>query len=325
MIPIHFLSDLKPHLAEHLRAKLDPAFRLSLGPDTPPSDCRFLIADELDRATLAALPNLEAVIIPYVGAPVSTLRLIREDFPGLAVHNLHHNADSAAEFTLGLLLAAAKLFVPADARFRAHDWRPRHDPTPSLLLHGRRALILGYGAIGMRVAALCRALGMKVIALKRQVGEGEVYPDEVHPISELGRLLPRTDALILCLPLTEETRGLIGAAELALMPPGGLLVNIGRGPLVQEGALYAALKSGQLFGAGLDVWYRYPEPADYAHYPPSNYPFHELDNVVMSPHRGGGVEVDEMEFVRMEGLADLLNHAARGEALPNRVDLERGY
>jgi phosphoglycerate dehydrogenase-like enzyme len=93
---------------------------------------------------------------------------------------------------------------------------------------------------------------------------------------------------------------------------------------VAEGALYHALSDGTLYAAGLDVWYNYPpDQAARAHTQPSAYPFHELDNVVMSPHRAGGST--ETERLRMQHLAELLNAAARGESMPNRVDLEAGY
>lgn len=108
------------------------------------------------------------------------------------------------------------------------------------------------------------------------------------------------------------------------MPAGGLLVNVGRGVVVDQAALYRALKEGHLAGAGLDVWYNYPSGEDTHHNTfPSDYPFHELDNVVLSPHRGGATR--EGEPIRMQALAELLNMAVRGEAVPNRVDLLLGY
>jgi phosphoglycerate dehydrogenase-like enzyme len=126
------------------------------------------------------------------------------------------------------------------------------------------------------------------------------------------------------LPLTDETRGLIGEREIGLMPKNSVLVNIGRGPVVEQEALYHALKSGKLHSAGIDVWYNYPPDEEArAHTPPADFPFHELDNIVMSPHRGGGAS--EVEILRMAHLANLLNAAARGDQIPNQVDLKRGY
>jgi phosphoglycerate dehydrogenase-like enzyme len=130
--------------------------------------------------------------------------------------------------------------------------------------------------------------------------------------------------LVIALPLTPTTENLIGEAELALLPRGAVLVNVGRGPIVEAAALYNALREGHLKGAGIDVWYNYPpDPEARSHTPPADFPFYELKNIVMSPHRGGGSEDSNM--LRMLHLAELLNAAARGEMLPNRVDLDAGY
>jgi phosphoglycerate dehydrogenase-like enzyme len=249
------------------------------------------------------------------------------DYPHIAIHNLHHNALPVAEHAIALLLAAAKFVVPMDRSLRAHDWTPRYQPSPSLILAGKRALILGYGAIGQQVARLCRGLGMEVVAIRRHGGGPPSWAASevvVAGLETLRQLLPEADALIICLPHTAETDSLIGAEELALLPPRAVLVNLGRGPIVQEDALYHALRTRTLYAAGLDVWYTYPDDeAARAHTPPSIHPFHELDNVVMSPHRAGSSL--ETERLRMAHLAELLNAAAQGRPMPNRVDLKAGY
>ncbi len=329
-------ENLSVHLQQPLRTaeataelhrRLDAGVRLTVGPELPmPATYRILVAGRPERHELTASPHLQALIVPWAGIPESTLRLMRE-FPQVAVHNLHHNALPVAEFALALLLAAAKRLVPMDQALRQHDWRPRYEPNPSLLLEGKTALILGYGAIGRKLAAVCRGLGMEVIAIRRQAAaKGPEQPSGVRvaPLQDLQHLLPQADVLLICLPHTPETEGLIGAQELALLPTEAVLVNIGRGPIVDEAALYHALRDGRLHAAGLDVWYNYPGDAEArAHTPPSAYPFHQLSNVVLSPHRAGGST--ETERLRVIHLARLLNAAARGEPLPNRVDLEAGY
>jgi phosphoglycerate dehydrogenase-like enzyme len=245
-------------------------------------------------------------------------------FPHIAVHNLHHNAVAAAEMAVTLMLAAAKFIVPVDRALRQHDWTPRYRPNPAVMLEGKTALILGYGAIGQRVAHVCLGLAMDVIATRRRAADGGSVA--VHPPEALHSLLPRADVLIIALPLTAETEGLIGRGELALLPPRAVLVNVGRGRIVDEEALYHALSEGQLHAAGLDVWYNYPgDAASRSKTPPSAYPFHGLDNVVMSPHRAGTGGSEEIELRRMAHLAKLLNAAAAGEEMPNQVDLETGY
>ena len=324
-LSVHLLHPPDSTALTHLRADLDSDTHLTLGPEIPtPPNYHILVAGRPQREHLTASSNLHTLVIPWTGLPDTTRELML-DFPHIAVHNLHYNAIPVAEMVVTLMLAATKFIVPIDRAFRSHDWTPRYQSNPSVLLEGKTALILGYGAIGQRVARVCRGLGMSVLAIRRNVSAssqdalGQVYPPDT-----LHRLLPQADALLICLPHTPETDGLIGETELALLPRDAVLVNVGRGPIVDEAALYAALRDGTLYAAGLDVWYNYPaDQAARSHTPPSAFSFHQLDNVVMSPHRAGHSK--ESQALRMTHLAALLNTAARGEPAPNRVDMRVGY
>ena len=308
-----------------LRERLLPAVDLKVGPDLPdPPDYQVLVAGRPEPEHLVASEVLHTLVVPWAGVPVETREKVRA-VPGLSIHNLHHNAAPVAELALALLLAAAKMIVPYDQSLRRYDWSPRYRESQELLLHGKKALILGYGAIGRRVAPVLRGLGMEVTATRRSLitveQEGEVT---VYPGAQTKELLPRAHALIITLPLTTETRGLLGEKELSRLPDGSVLVNVGRAEIVDQSALYEALRSGPLRAAGLDVWYNYPpDPESRSHTQPADLPFHELENVVMSPHRGGST--DETSRLRMIHLAALLNAAARGEPMPNRIDLDKGY
>ena len=215
--------------------------------------------------------------------------------------------------------------MPIDRELREGDWRSRYAETPVAVLHGKTALILGYGQIGQHLAPILQAMGMNVIGVPRDPpapGDGDGV--EIYPPGALHQLLPPANALVNILPLTPETQGMIGAGEIALLPRDAIVVNIGRGPTIDEKALYDALTNGSLLAAGIDVWYNYPaDEADRADTQPSRYPFHELDNVVMSPHRAGYLSAAEEG--RMIHLANLLNVAAAGEPLPNVVNKELGY
>ncbi|MFC2046225.1 NAD(P)-dependent oxidoreductase [Chloroflexota bacterium] len=311
----------------YLRANLHPDVLLTFGEDVPnPADYHVLVTGRPQREHLTASRNLRAVIVPWAGIPEPTHQLMLE-FQHVAVHNLHHNALPVAEQAIALLLAAAKFLVPMDRSLRSGDWRPRYGPSPSLLLEGRTALVLGYGAIGQKVACLCQGLGMAVKAVRHQSPAASERARDGIPIAgvdELHDLLPLANVLIVCLPHTPETMGIVGSPELGLLPPDAVLVNIGRGPTVDEAALYQALRDGTLYAAGLDVWYNYPaDEAARSSTSPSKYPIHELDNVVMSPHRAGGSTGTER--LRVIHLAKLLNAAASGEPMPNEVDLLAGY
>jgi phosphoglycerate dehydrogenase-like enzyme len=306
---------------------------------TEAAEAEVLIEGRPSREMLQAMPKLRAVVVPFAGVPEATLEILG-GFPQLSLHNLHHNAPETAELAMALLLAAAKQVVPQDVLMRKHDWTPRYMPSRSVLLESKTALVLGYGEIGRRIAGYCFAMGMKVLAVRASVTSVEQDgPAEVHPASSLHEVLRRADVLIIALPQTSATVGLLGERELGLLPAGAILVNIARARIVDEAALYNSLKSGHLHSAGLDVWYQYPKETEgaggqnvpnYYHLsstatntPPSAFPFHELENVVMSPHRGG-VSMDT-EKRRVEHLAKLLRAAAAGEDIPNQVDVQRGY
>lgn len=323
---VHLLREIDAAVLAQLRAKLDPSVRLSVGQKSLPqqTDYDILVAGRPQHEDITVSPNLQALIIPFAGIPQET-RALMLDFPRIAVHNLHHNAVAAAEMAISLMLAASKFIVPSDQALRRQNWWPRYGPNPTVILEGRTALILGYGAIGQPVARACRGLGMEVMATRREVDD-EVLDVDIYPPEALRSLLPRANVLIVALPLTAETEGLIGAEELALLPPEAVLVNVGRGPIIEEEALYRALRDGGLHAAGLDVWYSYPkDEASRSQTHPSAYPFHGLDNVVLSPHRAGSGGSKEIERRRMAHLARLINAAAAGEEMPNRVDLDMGY
>jgi phosphoglycerate dehydrogenase-like enzyme len=324
-LDVHLLESPEEASLAALRGALKTQVRLTSGEEVPAEAAyEVLVGGFPKREHLTASPRLRMVVVPWAGVSRETRELLLE-FPGIQVHNLHFPAIPVAEGTVGLLLAAAKLILPADRSLRAGDWTRGGSEERSVLLYGKTVLILGFGAIGKRVARICQAMDMRVLAIRRQLtGVERVGKVEIHPAGALSELLPRANVLIVCLPLTPETRGLIGTPELDRLPPRAILVNIGRGPIVQEEALYTALKNRSLGAAALDVWYNYPkDEAARSRTLPSAYPFQELDNVVMSPHRTGLVE--EMEELRMADLAQLLNAVAEGREAPNRVDLRAGY
>lgn len=184
-------------------------------------------------------------------------------------------------------------------------------------LAGKTLVIVGYGTIGRHVARVARAFDMRVIATRRRV-ERPTCEDEivqVYPPAYLKELLAQGDVVVVCLPLTEETRGAIGAAELRAMKPSAYLVNVGRGKIVDDAALYRALKEGWIGGAGLDVWAQTPLPPDS--------PYFDLPNVIMTPHMSG---ISQGNFQRETDLiCENLRRYLAGEVLLNVVDKRIGY
>jgi len=325
-LKVHYSIDPALNALEVLRANINTGIQLSVGLEIPPQpDFKVLINGTPKKEHLTSSPHLNSLIIPYAGVPEST-RTSLSDFPNINVYNLHHNAAPTAEMAIALLMAAAKFLVPIDRDFRENNWTPRYQTNPSLLLEGKTAAILGFGHIGQRVGLVCQALGMEVIGVRRNP-DAHLIPGlraEVQTTPQLNQLLPRTMVLIITLPFTSNTEGLIRAEQFSLMHPGGILVNVGRGRIVDQTALYQALTDGTLSAAGLDVWYNYPDsPEERSSTSPADYPFHELDNIVMSPHRGGGSK--DTEMLRMHHLAELLNALHNGSPSPNQVDISAGY
>jgi phosphoglycerate dehydrogenase-like enzyme len=326
VLEVHYHIDSQTEALKVLRGKLQPGILLSTGKELPNHpDFQVLINGTPDKEHLVSSTRLHSLVIPYAGFPESTRSLV-QDFPHLRVYNLHHNAAPTAEMAIALLLAAAKFLLPIDRRFREQNWVPRYETNPSLLLEGKTVLILGFGHIGQRVGLICQAMGMQVIGVRRTINQ-ELIPGleaKVHPIQQLDQLLPRVHVLVITLPITEHTEGLVGSDQLSRMVPGGLLVNVGRGRVVDQGALYQALAGGTLSAAGVDVWYSYPDSKEErATTSPADFPFDELENIVMSPHRGGGSR--DTEQLRMQHLAQLLNALHRGDPTSNQVDINAGY
>jgi phosphoglycerate dehydrogenase-like enzyme len=325
MLKVYIPESYVPNTAPKLRELLPAGVEVTEGPESPqPADCDILVHGFVKRAWLAASPNLRAVIVPFAGVPVETYELLGE-FPQISLHNLHFNDAPTAEFAIALLMAAAKFLIPSDRKLRLGDWHDRYEATPTEILAGKTALILGYGAIGRRIAPVCQALGMAVVGVRRhEPANPEERGVAVYSVRHLHELLPQADALLCVLPETPETTGLIGAAELDLLPRHAIVVNVGRGPVIDEAALYHALAQRHIKAAGIDVWYNYPHGKEArSHTLPSVFPFHELDNVVMSPHRAGWLSAAEEE--RLAALAELLRFAAAGRPMPNLVDKALGY
>lgn len=217
-----------------------------------------------------------------------------------------------AEYVLGCVLLSAKGLDETLALQRQRVWRHRE----TVRLAGQRALVVGTGPIGRATARLLAATGVGVSGVGRR---RRPSPDPdfgvVHAQDDLPALLPDADYVILAAPLTEQTRGMIDRAALRRMKPTALLVNVGRGPLVIEDDLIAALRAGEIAGAALDVFVDEPLPA--------SSPLWDLPGVLISPHMSGDARGWKEELVRL--FTSTLRRWCAGEEVPNVVDKRLGY
>jgi phosphoglycerate dehydrogenase-like enzyme len=180
---------------------------------------------------------------------------------------------------------------------------------------GRTVAIVGFGRIGKALAARARAFGMRIVAVNRS-GRAAPEADRVLRFDRLGEGVAEADYIVLACPLTDETRGLIDAGVLAQMRPTAFLINVARGEVADEQALWEALARGRIGGALLDTWYRYPTPAE-PEPRPSRFSFETLANVRCTPHMSGWTE--GLMARRYRAMADNIARFARGEPLANVV------
>ncbi len=215
-----------------------------------------------------------------------------------------------AETVLAYMLAVVKRLPEFLDQQKDHRWK-----TLDLReLHGLTLGIVGLGSIGSQVARLCRPFGMRILGLRRNPRPSPVA-DEVLPHTRLHDLLGRSDFVLISIPLTDETRGLIGREELAAIKPDGWLINIARGQIVDQEALIEALREGSIGGACLDALAQEPLPEDS--------PLWDFPNVIITPHNSwSSPHIQEREI---ELFLENLRRYVAGEPLLNVVDKEIGY
>jgi phosphoglycerate dehydrogenase-like enzyme len=223
-------------------------------------------------------------------------------------------AESLSEFVI-----AAALFFAKDLRRMVHNQEARRWETFDVeLLAGRTMGVVGYGEIGRASARLAHASGMRVCALRRRTTLSEADPllDAIYPPDRIQTMLSECDYVVVAAPLTPETRGMIGAPEIEAMKSNAVVINVGRGPIIDEGALIAALRAGRIRGAALDVFDEEPLP--------EQHPFWTMPNVLVSPHtadhtQDGWMGLATQMFVRN------FDRFIKGEPLGNVVDKRAGY
>ena len=297
----------------------------SAGVDLSDLDAFF---GELPEGGLDRAPRLRW--IARAGAGVEDV-----DLPGLArrgitltnASGLH--ASSMGEYCIGALLFLAQRHALRIGAQQRHEWDA--DGGFATPLRDRTLAVLGYGSIGREVARLADALGMRVLAVKlrpeerrdegfRPAGIGDPegrIPERIAGLDGLLGVLGEADAIVISLPLTARTRGLLGAAELAAMKPSALIVNVGRGPMINEQALVDALRGGRLGGVYLDVFDEEPLPA--------GHPYWDTPNLFVSPHIAGVNSYERYWQDMGVLLEENVRRFVAGQPLINAIDASREY
>ena len=318
-----FYGSLIHHLTDTLLAKVKTPWETArfLEKDPPEALARALAqADALIslvwNRSFPAAPRLKLIQSPGTGVDSIDFAAVP---PGVRVCNCYGHAEGTAEYVLlSILLWCHVNFVPAHQSFRAErSWRysGRVNGPINEELHGKTVGILGLGAIGSAVAARAKAFGTRVLGCNRTPRNVECV-DKQYPLAQIDEFLAECDFVVIAAALAPETERLIDAGRFARMKPSAVLVNVGRGAIVDEDALYAALKDRRIRGATLDVWYAYPRHDDLA-VAPSRHDFFALDNVWMTPHTSAWTT--GMVERRWSEIAANLDALARGAPLRHQL------
>jgi phosphoglycerate dehydrogenase-like enzyme len=330
-VKVHVGSALTPEQVQRIR-EVSPRLEVSFlpnhdwlhgsGPHTPPPErAQYLkeaevLLDVLAFFQMDEAPRLRWLQVP--GAGVEKLRGMPIMSSDVIITNARIFATPISEYIFASLLAYCRA-IPRSVEVvqRGRYW-PKNVWTEFLgdELYGKTIAILGYGSVGERTAHIAKGFGMNIIATRRSI-RAPVTEDgvRIYPSAQMDEVLKQADFVVLSLPLTRETEGIIGEKELRMMKPSAYIVNVGRGKLIQRDALEKALTEGWIGGAGLDV--HDPTP------PSPDYPFYDSQNVIMTPHMAG---VTKQYYDRVTDLfCENLNHYLAGEPLRYVIDKQAGY
>lgn len=255
------------------------------------ADADVVVCSALPAEQIAVASRLQLVHVTGAGFDKIAVDSLA---PSVTVANTFHHARPIAEHVLMVTLMLSRRVLTADRELRAGNWQtiatspdvPFHPTLDSMVLG-----LVGLGSIGTEVARLAQAMGMRVQAVRNnpaaELPEG-LQPEWVGGHDELPKLLETSDVVVVTVPLDAATHGLIGAAEIARMKSSAFLINVARGPVVDQAALYGALAGNRIAGAGIDVWWGAPTKGNI---PPSDFAFETLPNTVLTPHYSGHARV----------------------------------
>jgi len=326
---------VKPQLWEKVFDELNKKAKLNLEFIIPETDQRenikkylkeveVIIGGTFSKEGLEQAKKLKLIQIPFTGVDKLDFSL-HKNYPDIFICNIHTNKNAVAEQAFALILALAKNIVINDRDLRAGRWHGFSTKEPTVQLQGKSLGIVGLGSIGWEIAKIGYTLGMKVFALKRKKEEKDLKKKNILEFlgekKDLGKVIKESDFIVIAVPLTKETSGLIGGKELKLMK-GKYLINISRGTVINEETLFKSLKEHHLAGAAIDTWYQYPS-SEQKEVLPSKYDFQKLNNVVMSPHTAGYTD-----RALEENITSVFNNIVKiyyGEEPENQIDTELEY
>jgi lactate dehydrogenase-like 2-hydroxyacid dehydrogenase len=291
-------------------------------------DVEVLFGGFISERLLDAAPSLRLIQIPWAGVDALDYELLtRYSIP---VCNSHSGAMVVAEHAIALMMDAAKKISYHDRQLRQGNWNRVSSGSADSISPFSKSIyrasvgVVGYGAIGKAICKLLSGFACSFRAFRRRppFGIQDPGPVNVFPFSEILGNLGDLDVVFACVPLTAETKGLVDDRFLHAMGRRAILVNISRGEVTREEDLFRALLEKSIGSAALDTWYNYPSQTAPQRLPSERFPFHTLDNLVLSPHRAGYAEGG---FPHLDDAIDNLNRLYCNERVINRISLEERY
>lgn len=312
---------LTPSWFEDLRGRLDPTIDLVAVDQKDPTavsaaigDAQVILATRFDASMAKSAHALELLICPAAGTEMVDKVALRKGVELVA--GIGHEVPMA-EYVIGALVALRQRFFAADAALRRGEWRFGYFGSRELVeeLSGSSLGLVGFGRIGEEVARRAVAFGIRCGAVtlhpEKAIPPGLLAepPARLDDAASVDALISRSDAIVVACALSALTEGMIDARRFAVMSPRAVLVNVARGPIVDEQALFDALSSRRIAGAAIDVWYRYPRKSTET-LTPGDLPFETLDNIIMTPHSSAWTPAARER--RIAYIASVINsHAAR--------------
>lgn len=318
-----FLGNVAADTAEGIRTELPPGLESLILPDpqellrspAAAAEADILVSNHW-RADYPPAQRVKLVQSVATGVELFDLAALPR---GAAVCNSFGHETAIAEYIVMVWLALHHRLFEISSEFREQgSWRTSwvESGAPHGEVRGSTLGIVGYGRVGREVARRAAPFGVRILAANRTPREPDPEVERIFPLAELDRMLPQCDTVALCTALGPETTGLIDARRLALLKPTAFLINIARGQVIEEDAVYAALRDRKIGGAALDVWWQYPTAAE-PNRRGSRHPFHELPNVIVTPHNSGWTS--GMVRRRWDEIAENIRRFARGDSLINIV------
>lgn len=281
-----------------------------------------VITGRITKNEIENAPELKIVFVPFTGLNSFPLELLKER--NILISNTHANSGYVAEKAVAMILALLGRVVEYHNSLKQGEWFRSFDYSDTWKsIQGKTCGILGYGSIGKNIAKILKAFDCKIIGFKKHIGKNPdeyIYADELS--SNLTEVIDKSEILFICLPLNTETKGLLTNDVLSSMG-GKYLVNIARGEIINEDALYNALKDGTLAGAALDVWYKYPGKNQNEPVYPSNKPIYNLPNVVISPHKASNTK--EAIVAMIDDTIENIRTFLHSGKTKNLIEKERYY